>query len=250
MSHYTALLTGTIDSSVYNNVENLITNTEERRRQYESSIERYITLSSFDQIVFAENSGYPFEAERFSSLAKKHGKAFEYLQCKPHIEMTVRFGKGYGESLIIQEALDNSRLLREENEIYKITGRIFLHNSKRIIKSSRGKNEFYIIDSEKQCYTHLFKFYKPDYYRFLYHSDLAIRENSLNLEHTFYQLLRQGVSQGMKITCFKYWGDFDGIQGSLGQPYRSSKKGKVYHDLLCIFKAYTFDSKFQRYIRF
>ena len=52
MSHYTALLTGTIDSSVFNNIENLITSTEERLRQYESSIERYISQSSFDQIVF------------------------------------------------------------------------------------------------------------------------------------------------------------------------------------------------------
>ena len=46
------LLTGTIDSSVYNNTGNIIQNVAERLNQYESSIEKYISSTPFDIIVF------------------------------------------------------------------------------------------------------------------------------------------------------------------------------------------------------
>ena len=53
---YPLLLTGTIDSGVYNNTGNLIKDISERLSQYENAIARYIKDTPFDAIIFIENS--------------------------------------------------------------------------------------------------------------------------------------------------------------------------------------------------
>lgn len=78
------LLTGTIDSAVYNNVGNKIVDIQERLSQYESCIERYIKESPFMNIVFIENSEYPFDAEKFIAMAENcvingQKKQFEFI---------------------------------------------------------------------------------------------------------------------------------------------------------------------------
>lgn len=76
----TLLLTGTIDPNVFNTgvdekpINVYLTDASERLSQYNISIERYIKESAFDRIVFAENSGAKFDAERFELLAEQYGK--------------------------------------------------------------------------------------------------------------------------------------------------------------------------------
>lgn len=249
MKKYYALLTGTINSGLFHNVQNTICDTQVRLEQYDRALRLYITESVFTDIVFAENSGYPIDEKKYIEMAEACGKRFEYIHCQPHIEDTIRYGKGYGESLILQEALDSSRLLQNAEEIYKVTGRIFLHNSKQIVKARKAKNEFLIVDSLQWCYTHLFKFNKLDFIKFLYDSDLLIKEHPVSLEAIYYNLLFDAQHKGLSIACFRFWPDFDGIQGTTGFRYRSSFKGKIYHNLLCFFNGYTFHSKLQKYIR-
>ena len=67
----TVLLTGTINSTLYNNTGNMLKNISERYYMYTESIEAYIKESVFDNIVFAENSQYDFSADRFFKMAKK-----------------------------------------------------------------------------------------------------------------------------------------------------------------------------------
>lgn len=71
----TLLLTGTIDPNVFNTnkddkpINVYLTDARERLNQYNAAIERYIKESSFDSIVFAENSGAKFDFQRFELLA-------------------------------------------------------------------------------------------------------------------------------------------------------------------------------------
>lgn len=78
----TVLLTGTIDSALYNNTGNKVKNIRERYHMYTDSIEAYIKESVFDNIVFAENSQYDFPADRFFEMTKKYNKKFEYVKCQ------------------------------------------------------------------------------------------------------------------------------------------------------------------------
>ena len=121
----TVLLTGTIDSALYNNTGNKVKNIRERYHMYTDSIEAYIKESVFDNIVFTENSQYDFPADRFFKMAKKYNKRFEYVKCPSYVEKTIKHGKSYGEARIIEDALKMSSLLQESSTIYKITGRIF-----------------------------------------------------------------------------------------------------------------------------
>ena len=108
---YPLLLTGTIDSSVYNNTGNLIRNIDERLKQYEMSIRKYITETPFDVIVFIENSGYRFDEFKFQELANKYNKQFEFISGKICKEEILEHGKSYGDAYLIAEALRRSQLL-------------------------------------------------------------------------------------------------------------------------------------------
>lgn len=101
---------------------------------YTESIEAYIRKSVFNNIVFAENSQYEFPEDRFSEIAHKYSKQFEYVRCPSYIGETISHGKSYGEARMIEDALKMSSLLQESSTIYKITGRIFLKTVKIYVK--------------------------------------------------------------------------------------------------------------------
>ena len=165
---YPLLLTGTIDSSVYNNTGNLIRDIETRKQQYENAIERYIKETPFTPVVFIENSGFDFNAEYFKAMAAQEGKQFEFISGKVCVEEIVRYGKSYGDAYLIWEGLQKSELLKEYDFFYKITGRIFLKNAKKICKTrDKYRNEFVVYSGMGWCFTNIFKANKADYLRVL-----------------------------------------------------------------------------------
>ncbi|MBR2746482.1 MAG: hypothetical protein IKD99_07175 [Erysipelotrichaceae bacterium] len=237
-----ALLTATIDPSVYNNVNTVITNAEERLNQYEESFQRYIKESVFTDIIVAENSGYPFNANFYIELAKKHGKRFEYINCPRYIEETIKYGKSYGESKLITDALEKSKVLHDASTIYKLTGRVFLKNSHAIVKTmEKHQNEFLIMDKFRWCYTHVFKFNKKDYYLVFRDADKRIMDTKVNIERNYYNLIIENFDK-LDIGCFNVWPYVIGRHGTTGASYTNSFKGRIYHDILCKLNAYTHGS--------
>ena len=160
------LLTGTIDVSNSYGGKNkvVINNTNERLKQYESAISRYICESVFDIIVFVETSNYPFNESKYCELAEKNNKKFEYITFIGNGEKVKEKGKSYGEAEAILYGITNSKLLKNEQVIYKGTGRIFLKNSKIIVKhKSKSRNEFISFSKIDygRCVTWFFKFNHP-----------------------------------------------------------------------------------------
>ena len=51
------MLTGTINPAAYNNTNVVLTDAEERLKQYERAIAYYIKETKFEKIIFVENSG-------------------------------------------------------------------------------------------------------------------------------------------------------------------------------------------------
>ncbi len=61
-------------------------------------------------------------------------------------ELIKERGKSVGDAEAINYALKNSHLLKNEDTIYKVTGRIFLTNSYDIVKTKNEvRNEFFVI---------------------------------------------------------------------------------------------------------
>lgn len=238
-----ALLTATIDPSVYGNVNTVITDVNESFEQYMESFRRYIVESAFTDIVVAENSGYPFDKEIFETLADNYGKHFEFIDCPRYVEDTKEYGKSYGESMLITDGLTNSKLLSDASTIYKLTGRVFLENSHDLVKTlHKHKNEFLVMDKYHWCYTHVFKFNKQDYYDFFRDANKRIMETKVNIEHNFYRIIADNYEK-LDIGCFHIWPFVIGRHGTTGASYTNSFKGRIYHDLMCRFNAYTHGSK-------
>ena len=64
----TLLLTGTIDSSKFNNSMTTLSDVNTRLDHYHSAITKWIKNSDFQKIVFIENSGYDFNYKKYESI--------------------------------------------------------------------------------------------------------------------------------------------------------------------------------------
>ena len=242
MEEYVALLTGTIDSSVFKNTGNKIVDVKERLEQYEKSIEKYIKESVFTTIVFAENSGYPFNFEYFKNMAAMYQKKFEYIACESYVDDTVKKGKSYGEARLIEDALKQSALLKDKTTIYKLTGRIFLKNSKEKCRTmKKHRNEFIIYDSKKWCFTNIFKFSKEDYEKYWNNIHTNCNEpEGRDIEREFFKIIEKAVVEGLDVGSFRAWPYFDGIQGATLEPYSGNVIERILRTILCRMKCFTY----------
>lgn len=212
---YPLLLTGTIDSRSFDGQG---IDLKGRLHSYENSIRKYICNTKFNPIVFIENSGYPFNYKMFEKLAIDNGKQFEFINgtiCKEEVKA---HGKGYGDSLLIYEGLTKSRLLANVDYFYKMTGRIYLKNSDRIVASChRHRNEFISYDGMGWVMTYLFKANKMDYLRILadvyLETDYAILRD---MEICFWLRLYQSE---LDIGCFSAYPIIEGNMGVSNTPY-------------------------------
>lgn len=127
------ILTGTIDVSHSMGGLNtlVVSDIDERLHQYENAIERYIKESVFNKIVFVETSNFAFDTIRYEKMALNYNKHFEYLTFMGSYEEIKIKGKSLGDAEVINNALINSKILKNESTIYIVTGRLFLLNSKR-----------------------------------------------------------------------------------------------------------------------
>lgn len=245
----TVLLTGTIDSALYINTGNKVKNIRERYHMYTESIEAYIRKSVFNNIVFAENSQYEFPEDRFSEIAHKYSKQFEYVRCPSYIRETISHGKSYGEARMIEDALKTSSLLQESSTIYKITGRIFLKNSKDICKTlKRHKNEYIVYMSKKWCFTNIFKFNRADYITYWDNIWKRCDEKSGNdIERVFFKILDENPN--LDVGCFSVYPYFDGIQGATLKPYSGKKPERMLRSALCKIGAFTYGTTTSRMLK-
>lgn len=216
---YPLILTGSINSKSYYG-ESL--NVGRRLSKYENAISRYITETKFNPIVFCENSDYPFDDLKFKNLARKYGKTFEFIKGTECSKEVKEHGAGYGDSLLIYEALTNSESLKDAEFFYKITGRIFLKNSDKIIKSAKiHRNEFISYDGLGWVMTYIFKANKDDYLNVL--ADVYLETDYiklLDMEICFWKRL---YSSSLDIGCFKTYPVIIGNMGESDTPYTKSK---------------------------
>jgi len=236
---YVLLLTGTIAPNLFKRQNDTaavnvnLTDEKERLTQYESAITEYIKNSAFTDIVFAENSGAKFDDEKFKRLAEENGKAFEYILrtlSDEQIERMKRCGKSYGEADVIDYAIKNSRLISSADVIYKVTGRLFLRNSKKIVGKSTtafiARNKIHWLDT--QC----FRLNKQDYLNYLSSADMLMDDyNCGNIEHVWCVLLEKSKA---KVECFKSYPRLSGSVGSSGKNYDKPLWKYIAFDILCL----------------
>lgn len=239
MKRYVLLLTGTIAPNLFkkpndNSAVNVnLTDEKERLNQYEAAIAGYLKNSAFTDVVFAENSGAKFDEEKFKVLAKENGKSFEYILRKlngEQIERMKKCGKSYGEADLIDYAIKNSRLIKNAEAIYKVTGRLFLRNSKSLVGKSTtafiARNKIHWLDT--QC----FRLNLQDYFKYLSSSaDLMDDFNCGNIEHVWCVLLEKSAA---RVDSFKRYPRLSGTVGSSDKSYDKPLWKYAAFDILCL----------------
>jgi len=112
-----------------------------RYLQYVQNIIRYVCFSDFESIVFCENSWYEItDLDTLMWIAKMFGKKLEILQFNWDHEKSVKKGRWFGESEIIEYAIKHSKLIKESWKFIKITWRYWCDNINQIIHWSAQKD--------------------------------------------------------------------------------------------------------------
>lgn len=238
-SMFPLLLTGTLDPSVFDmRVDSLA----RRLQEYDTSISRFIADTKFDPIVFIENSGYLFDEEKYMELAEKHGKTFEFLRGSLQKEEVKKRGKGYGDALLVHEALQKSQQLIGVEFFYKMTGRIFLLNSDDILKSChKHRNEFISYDGMGWVMTWLFKMNREDYDRIMHDVYLECDEPAVrDMEICYWLRLYQSDAD---IGCFEAYPLIEGNMGKTGTPYTKSRLDHTLRNIGTHLGIFTMKSK-------
>ena len=115
----------------------------ERENTYANCLGYYvINHPRVRQIVFAENSGWPLDRFREISVSNNpHAKQIEFQSFDGN-DFPREKGKSYGELLLMERALEESRLLRTARYVGKMTGRNLLLNMTALLESITGEFEF------------------------------------------------------------------------------------------------------------
>jgi len=197
------------------------------------SIERWLEITGYINIVICDGSGYNFSQDmrnRFPS------HKIECIFFKNDFELVATQGKGYGEGQIINYALENSEYLRNVDYFVKCTSKLWVlnfcillmhwnnifqcevvyanKNSVRMVKPIYIDTRFYI--TNKKFYTdHLGDAYKH-----------VNDHNGYYLERSFKDsLLRQKFALSQFL--FRYPPSIEGISGSTGEVYKTSTLNKI-----------------------
>lgn len=225
------LMTGTIDSSAFNNTGTVLSNTLDRLVQYESAIERYIKFSDFKYIVFSDNSGYKFEYEKFKTMAQKYNKEFEFISLPGYYNETLKYGKSYGESRLITDTINQSTLINDNDVIFKVTGRVYVNNINKLIKKMENDNNIFVsYNRSNRVLTHFFKVSVCDYKKTLSDAYMDCNDKIYrDIESVYYDRL---LKNKVDVKCFKYYPDLDGVIGGMGIKYNKSKLNLLIRNIL------------------
>lgn len=184
-----------------------------RLKQYLDAINFYIKHTD-NNIVIVENSGYDLSRHFPSS------KRTEFLSFDGN-NYDKKLGKGYGEALIVEYALNNSFLLKKASAICKITGRNIVRDiSKRVMMyESHVSQVIAMLDVKRKFLTAKCiccpTIFWTDY--FLPNKQLINDSEHIFFENILYQSLKKWLTDGRELDWIILPIPVDGISGTSGK---------------------------------
>lgn len=204
-----------------------------RINDYCNALKFYLDVPNkyIDRIIFAENSDSdltPLKNELANNNLLK--KEVEFISYSGGNAFPPEYGKGYGEMLLIDFALDNSKIISKEDIIWKATGRLVLSNiSKLIAGTAQGYNLYCDLHNEYKLLS-LTRFFDPRFYSFtlegydLYFRPYTPSLKSQHIEHFFYDKLINRIASDLIIPRFLYTPIINGYLGATNNDYWSPRK--------------------------
>ncbi len=214
---------------------------DEREKDYLRSLSYYIkNHPHIRKIVFVENSGWSLENIKKIALDNPYQKELEFVSLNCN-DFPREFGKGYGESLLIERGIEASQLIRDVNYIGKITGRIYLFNITKIleviedrydclcdykdltwrIRKALGK------DASPYSDTRFLVFNKKFYAGYLKDLHQQHEQGCFYFETQYYQAIQRAKQDLKVIDRFLIEPQFRGIAGHFGGKDYGSKPEQI-----------------------
>lgn len=197
-----------------------LTDASERYQQYIKSIKYYILNTRIKRIVFCDNSNYPPD-KSLVDFAKEQNKELEWLSFLGNVRMVQERGKGYGEAEIVKYALENSKLIKPNDYMIKVTGRLVVKNIEILLGLSKRKlcirpcavrnGSFYI-----NTQIHMMKV--EEYSKSFKGIEKLINDSQgIYLEHAFAICIRNNNLKYKKFIVAPW---IEGTSGSTGREYK------------------------------
>lgn len=212
-------------------IKTVLQDKEIRKKQYLEAINYYLRETNLN-IVFCDNSDVVIWDE-ISNPDKMH--RLEYLTFNG--EGYQDRGKGYGEALIIQYALSNSRFLRDATYVVKITGRVKVININSIqeLLPTEGKNVIIGLCSDiglilsSVCFAATTQWLKQ--WVTNYREDIQYGEGA-----TFEDVLFKAFVEDSKVRILRFNPILDGICAGTNAPYGNNDEvahKHIHYSKLC-----------------
>ncbi|MDA1184525.1 MAG: hypothetical protein O2930_07775 [Acidobacteria bacterium] len=112
-----------------------------RIQQYMCALVAWGGTRRVRRIIFGENSHTRFDFSRIVGYLEAAGKEVELLIFDGN-EGSPRFGKGFGEGEILERVYRHSKLLRQTDAFYKVTGRLFVRNFDAVSDATQSQHAF------------------------------------------------------------------------------------------------------------
>ncbi len=233
------VITGTVspDKGVKDLV---IRDSSERLRQYQSALEKILDSAVDAKVIFCDNSGFGVEAfEDIKQKANADKIRFETLSFNGNDQAVIEHGKGYGEGEIMEYVLSNSSLVRNEEFMIKITGRLMVDNISELVKSVKKDTVYFNIPNihrrdiyDTRIYgmpVAIFERYFRDRYK------KVNDEGGYYLEHAYTDAIKDN---NLKVRNFPLYPRIVGVSGSGGISYEYTEWKSKVRDVLSLFNVY------------
>jgi hypothetical protein len=204
-----------------------------RLADYKEALLFYLSRSNklIDRIIFVENSDSDLTPLSDAANAFQHGKRIEFLSFEGGNKFPPEYGKGYGEMLLLNYALETSQMLSTFDTIWKATGRLILSNIEDLIKHAPSNYEVYCDLHKSYKLLSLDYFFDPRFYSFTldgynkYFKDHVVKLPCKHIEHYFYEVLMPDVISNQRIyPRFFQQPMIKGFTGSLNSDYFTLRK--------------------------
>lgn len=210
------VMTATIDPGRLDNL--VLMDPQLRWNQYQESLGFWLSHPSVKDVVFFENSGCAVDFSYVQQMATRLGKRLEIVTYKGN-QGTSERGRGYGEGELLNRALNQSYLIRQQESFFKVTGRFKVLNFAQLEASSRPHRVVVNARSLRKRQWADTRFFKmtPEFYR----EHLAhVHQESASIDYVLGEGYARAL-QGLKVPAFRVPIHVVGVAGN-GNPYHDS----------------------------
>lgn len=247
------LVTGAI-TPAQNISKTQLNDTEIRKEQYLSALKKCIDeakkyneatvnqnrASSIMSIVYCDNSNpNSIIFKELTEYAKHANVMFEVLTFYGNNEKVAEKGKGFGEGEITRYAVNNSKLLKEDELLIKLTGRLVIDNLASLAKKLTNNKCYFNIPNHTRrdiCDTRLYAMSVACYKEYFISAYEKVDDNAgYYLEHAFMDVIK---ASGLQTYNFPEYPLYVGMSGTAASNYTYVKWKSELKNVLSFFQFY------------